>query len=244
MLVQLKDKLRKHEKQYSLLYTTYHTIRCAGKNPLQSDLNKIMRKIEHRIFVQIGSNDGIRDDPLHDALIKNRNWSGIFVEPMPKYFEKLQKNYGYSRKYQYANHAIGSCNEQRSLYYVSENARRLGDQLPDWYDLISSFEREHLVKHANGILEPFIEDVMVDVITLDTLKTKFGIKKFDLIVIDAEGHDWDIFCQIDFSEHKPKIIILEHKHIADRKIARIKESLDQQGYVYSTYGANIMATLK
>jgi len=244
MLEYFKGKLRSHDRLYSAAYKTYHTIRCGGKNPLQRDLNKAMKKKEHGFFIQIGSNDGVKDDPLRGALIENRSWSGIFVEPVPQYFEKLQKNYDYSKRYQYANCAVGRRNERRALYYVSDNARQLGDRLPDWYDLISFFDRDHLVKHADGILELFIEDISVEVVTLDTLKRNFRINEYDLILIDAEGHDWDTFCQFDFLECKPRIAILEHKHITDRNIIQIKESLDLHGHAYSTCGANIMATLK
>ena len=42
-----------------------------------------------KTFVQIGSNDGIKNDPLH-RYIKKNNWKGILVEPDKANFIKAQ----------------------------------------------------------------------------------------------------------------------------------------------------------
>lgn len=70
-------------------------------------------------FVQIGSNDGLSGDPLHD-FIMNNNWTGILVEPMPLLFEQLKKNYSSCpQKLVFANVAISNHNGEASFYYVS-----------------------------------------------------------------------------------------------------------------------------
>ena len=47
-------------------------------------------------FVQIGANDGVMMDPLHDVMktsaIRNRKWVGVFVEPLPVMMRKLKEN--------------------------------------------------------------------------------------------------------------------------------------------------------
>src|SRR4051812_22410129 len=52
-------------------------------------LSRAKRKVS---FVQIGAHDGKRWDLIHD-FIKRDGWSGLFVEPLPKYFAALQENY-------------------------------------------------------------------------------------------------------------------------------------------------------
>ena len=42
-------------------------------------------------FIQIGSNDGKYDNPIHEYVIKFK-WSGILVEPNINCFNKLVKN--------------------------------------------------------------------------------------------------------------------------------------------------------
>src|SRR4051812_3099016 len=55
---------------------------------------RIQRELAKRdevFFVQIGSNDGKRNDPIHDLAIGNESWNGLFVEPVPQLFEKLKE---------------------------------------------------------------------------------------------------------------------------------------------------------
>src|SRR5207245_6466419 len=42
--------------------------------------------------VQIGSNDGVANDPINESL-RARRWSGVLVEPIPYLFERLRANY-------------------------------------------------------------------------------------------------------------------------------------------------------
>lgn len=43
-------------------------------------------------FVQVGANDGVWDDPLHD-LVLEFHLSGLLIEPLPDIFDKLKHNY-------------------------------------------------------------------------------------------------------------------------------------------------------
>jgi hypothetical protein len=43
-------------------------------------------------FVQVGANDGIRDDALRPSVLKHQ-LSGVLIEPLPDLFAKLQRNY-------------------------------------------------------------------------------------------------------------------------------------------------------
>jgi hypothetical protein len=40
-------------------------------------------------FIQVGSSDGLRWDPLRKHIIKNR-WEGALIEPLPPVFELLK----------------------------------------------------------------------------------------------------------------------------------------------------------
>lgn len=43
-------------------------------------------------FIQIGSNDGILHDQIHNYVMKY-NWSGVLIEPVKYIFNSLVKNY-------------------------------------------------------------------------------------------------------------------------------------------------------
>ena len=48
---------------------------------------------KRQIVVQIGANDGEREDPVSRLLRNRRRWRGLLVEPLPRDFKQLVKNY-------------------------------------------------------------------------------------------------------------------------------------------------------
>jgi hypothetical protein len=61
---------------------------------------------ENVFFVQIGSNDGSRGDPLYAAVRRHGHWRGILVEPVPFVFERLKNNYDNDPRLIFENVAI------------------------------------------------------------------------------------------------------------------------------------------
>jgi hypothetical protein len=51
-----------------------------------------LRKNANLFFLQIGANDGVFCDPLHDLVLRH-NLSGLLVEPLRNLFERLRANY-------------------------------------------------------------------------------------------------------------------------------------------------------
>ena len=80
-------------------------------------------------FVQLGSNDGLSGDPLHE-LVRERRWTGLLVEPIPALFERLQANYRDVDGLQFLQCAVGDQDGPITLYRVQ--GTRPGD--PDYVD--------------------------------------------------------------------------------------------------------------
>lgn len=170
-----------------------------------------------RLVVQIGSNDGVSNDPLHEHLIKNRLWQAILVEPLPHLFEKLKKNYPSDARFRFVNAAINDGTEQ-PFYFLKEEAAQKLANMPPWFNQLGSFDREHLLKHLPAS-EPYIHTIMIKGVTLPDLLSE-GTKP-DILHIDAEGYDWKILSQLDVPHVQPGIILFEQKHLSevDRKAA-------------------------
>lgn len=66
-------------------------------------------------FVQIGANDGVRWDPLHDLILKH-HLVGLLVEPLPDMFEQLKKNYVSESQLSFENVAIATENGQSNSF--------------------------------------------------------------------------------------------------------------------------------
>jgi len=164
--------------------------------------------------VQIGSNDGKTDDPIHQLLLKRKGWQGLFVEPVPYIFERLKQSYPTEPRFRYENAAIND-GSSATFYWVDATAKQRIPDLPEWYDQLGSFCREHIVNHLDGILEPYIISQEVRGITLGQLFEKHAIGKIDILHIDTEGYDYKVLSQLDLSRHEPSVILFEYKHLAE-----------------------------
>jgi FkbM family methyltransferase len=181
-------------------------------------------------FVQIGSNDGMHDDPLRSLILKHPGWGGILVEPVPYAFERLKKNYAGRPNLHFENVAVSDCAGFMPFYYVSEAALDSISGLPKWYDQLGSFDRSHIVKHLGGALEPFIVEQPVPTKRLADVLLRNPGRTVDLLHIDAEGHDYAILSQVDFHQIRPRVILYEHVHLSDLQKRTAEASLKHNGY--------------
>ena len=168
---------------------------------------------ENAYLVQIGSNDGKTGDPLFQLFQNNKNWKALFVEPVPSSFEKLRANYSDSQRFICENVAINE-GQSMSFYWVDPKAKETLKDLPYWYDQLGSFDKQHILKHFDGALEPFIKTKMLEGITLPTLLLRNHISAIDILHIDTEGYDWKILSQLNLQQYEPKFILFEHHHLS------------------------------
>jgi FkbM family methyltransferase len=175
-------------------------------------LNTLLQKEDKVQIVQIGSNDGVNGDPIYDLLKNNTNWRALFVEPIPYLFERLKKNYGIDDRFTFENVAINDGSSQ-IFYSVNEEAKTYLPNLPVWFDQLGSFNKNNILKHLDGILEPFIKETQLNGMSLNELFNKNHIREITLLHIDTEGYDWKILSQLNLKYIKPKIILVEHKHL-------------------------------
>jgi FkbM family methyltransferase len=195
-------------------------------------LREFARVYPDAFFIQVGSNDGEQHDPLRSEILRH-NWRGIMIEPVPYVFERLQRNYGArANRIILENVAIGACDGTLPFYHLAPVADFEAEGLPQWYDGIGSFQREHVLKHVTHI--PDIADrlVRVDVpsLTFESLCKKHGIDRVDLIHIDAEGSDAEVVQSIDLDRHRPRLVIYEHYHLPAGVQGACRRHLEAHGY--------------
>jgi FkbM family methyltransferase len=163
-------------------------------------------------IVQIGSNNGITGDPVFHLALTKSKWQVLFVEPVPYLFEKLKSNYPVDSRFHFDNVAINDGSRQ-VFYYVNKDANKKLENLPNWYDQLGSFDKKHITKHLDGILEPFIEELEVKGVTLDQLFKSNHVDNLKLLHIDTEGYDWKVLKQLNLKKYTPDIILFEHEHL-------------------------------
>jgi FkbM family methyltransferase len=187
-------------------------------------LEILFRSVDDLTFVQVGANDGVLNDLLHPFL-ESSNPRGILIEPQAMPFRKLQARYGNRPELSLLQAAVDKQAGSRILYHCRD------DLLPsDAGALLSglaSFDRSQVVKAYRrqarrlGLTDHPDTAVVGDTVvtlTLDTVLNRSGYDRCDLLVIDTEGHDFEIIKSIDFSKMRPSVLIYEHIHLcrADR----------------------------
>ncbi|WP_395095161.1 FkbM family methyltransferase [Armatimonas sp.] len=180
----------------------------------------LMVQAKQAQVVQIGSNDGTSNDPIHRLLMKNQQWKALLVEPVPFVFERLKKNYGTSSRFAFENLAVGE-DESLDFYWVSQEAKVKFPTIPYWYDQVGSFSKDHVLHHFSEFeIEPYIVSENVKIISFSRLIEINKINKIDILHIDTEGHDYKVLSMVDFSETQPICILFEFKHLSfEEKIA-------------------------
>lgn len=199
---------------FSFFGAARYKFSCHRLSPARN-LKKLVGGGKGLTIVQIGSNVGSTDDPIHSLLDQNPSYHALLVEPVPHIFKLLCKNYSLNPKVRFANVAIGAQNGVSDFYFVNPLAKDKNADLPLWADQIGSFDRSHIVKHLGDRSPDFILSENIQILSLPELFELYEITSCDVIHIDAEGSDWLILQQLDFSRFKPHVILFEHKHLSD-----------------------------
>jgi FkbM family methyltransferase len=194
-------------------------------------------------FIQIGANDGLRNDPLREHIVA-APWTGVLVEPLPSAFAQLKSNYRYMSegRLTFVNAAISDHEGTLNLYTFEDEflatqplERRLS------YLRKSSFDRGHVESFVETEHRPFITSIEVPVVTIASLqRDHLPGQDVDLLVIDAEGHEATIIESIDFSEFCPDAIFFESHNLAGRSDV-VFELLSRAGYAVQALEGDSLA---
>ncbi len=207
---------------------------------IQERIVKAIGKKREAFFIQVGSNDGLQGDPIHDLILDHKDWRGIFMEPVDFLFERLRKNYQNDERFVFENVAIGSRKEAKRFYFVSEQAKDELD-LPFWYDQLGSFNRSHILESLGNEVDSYIVDSEITCVRLQDVLDRNRVTSIDLIHIDTEGFDYEVLSQIDLVRYKPTIILYEHKLLGEDQFKRARSLLQSAGYRLFEYGGDTLA---
>jgi FkbM family methyltransferase len=151
-------------------------------------------------FVDVGAADGITFS--NSYYFELAGWNGVCLEPDPRNFEFAKKRR--KKIYQYA---AGSKNGKAEFF--------ISDLHPD----LSGLKSQDLSK----------ESYQVKVVTLDSILAKEKVKKIDLLTIDTEGTELDVWKGLNVKKYKPEVVIIEYMAL-DKANYGIKDHVIKEGY--------------
>ena len=66
-----------------------------------------LSEVERFLVVQVGANDGVVNDPINKFIKDNpERVAGVFIEPQPNVFSRLEKNYSFLPRKMFLNCVI------------------------------------------------------------------------------------------------------------------------------------------
>ena len=184
-------------------------------------------------LVVIGAHSGVWLTTLFE---KYKNQKIILVEPVPYNILLLKENTKKYNNIRIETSAVSEKKEIKKFYFVKSSAiKKLGKH---WASGIGSFNKQHILNHANKrflVTDFDIEEVDIQYLTFLDLIEKYSILSIDLLQIDVEGAEFVILNSIDFEKISIKKIIFEFKHFDGTfnegpKLKLIKEKLINSNY--------------
>lgn len=235
MLANVRHWTKTHPQVYDTLKAVKRMV-SPRTDPVYAVLDAFSQAMDRTVrFIQIGANDGLRNDPVREFVVRD-HWQGVLVEPLPHIFELLVKNYAPSRfsGLHFVNAAVSSApGEALGFWTFRKDVLAAFDKETQLEFLRkASFDRAHVERFLHNA--PFgaeaLEEIKVPCVTVQYLIERyFNPPAYDLLVIDAEGHEDAILGSIDFAKAAPHAVFFESHHLGAKR-APIVERLKAADY--------------
>lgn len=179
-------------------------------------------------FLEVGAMDGVGHDALHAHIINNPGWRGLLVEPLPDMFAKLKANYAGRDNLLFENSAITDKNGEAQITRIPQDS--VNRDVPEWADGISTLKPDiHIIGNYDYLKDHSVTET-IKTSTFASLVDKYHITGIDVLQIDAEGYDKEIFDQIWAAGFRPSLIKIEINYLLYVVIRDLKYLLETNGY--------------
>lgn len=219
--------------------TGYSIVRTKTRNSIQQQMpitrddffNLYFSRVpKDFFFLQIGANDGLINDPIHEYVVRYA-LSGMAVEAQPNVFERLCETYR-GTQVECVNAAIGP----KDLTFYTVKPSMMNDANFSAMTCIASFNKKVMTgllkKNIPKGADPaeYIDENAVPVMGFDDLVRSYNIKKIDMLQLDCEGYDHELLRAFDFDRFSPSLINFESVFFSDEIREEIENMLISKGY--------------
>ena len=204
------------------------------------------------VFVQVGANDGVTNDPIHDFVTRYKP-RGVLVEPQTNAFNRLTETYRGSKfsNLKLLNCAIAS-QESITLWRIKPAFERIYKQhYKETANAsgITSFSRAHVESFLTKVMPNYfqdssfdeaIESIQVPACNWEGLFRICGFKNVTFLQCDVEGYDAELLRMV-LSGHEqwlPKAINFESKALCPDELAVLLGELVGNGYRVKRHGGD------
>jgi len=201
-----------------------------SKSQIKQDIildEKIFKGKKNGVFVEVGALDGFGASNTW-FFEKERNWSGLLIEPNPVEFNKRNEHPRENSVFE--NCAIsdvemdinflsieGPCNVLSGIveFYNEQHLNRINREL----EMYSSYPEGHELFSKKEVIK-------MKANRLQSLFDKYDMKNIDLISIDVEGAELQVLNSIDFEKTNISVFLIENNYGLEKET----EFLLDKGY--------------
>ena len=201
-----------------------------NKSQIGQDLildEQIFKGKRSGVFVEVGALDGFGASNTY-FFEKERDWSGLLIEPNPIEFNKmLQIDRSLSKKENCAISNVemdinflsigGPCNVLSGIieFYNAQHIARIERELSSY----SSYPEGHDLYSTREVIK-------MKAVRLQTLFDKYNMVDVDLVSIDVEGAEMQVLESIDFDKMNITCFLIENNYGLQKET----EFLNSKGY--------------
>jgi FkbM family methyltransferase len=180
------------------------------------DLDKLYTKYfglfsNHRTFVEIGAFDG--ESVSNTSCLADSGWRGFYVEPIQENYIKCLDRHK-NNNVIVANLSIGMEEGVQKIYGNG---------------ILSSLDKEHADLGIAKFNYPDYSESICYQLKMNTFLKRYNVPHgFDLLIVDVEGKEHEVFYSFNLNEWKPKMLIVElvdnHLYFTDNSsiVTRVK----------------------
>lgn len=168
--------------------------------------------VNNKTFVEVGAYDG--ESVSNTSFLADAGWKGYYIEPVHSSYIKCSERHVHNNVV-VSNLSIG----------ISEGVQNIYSN-----GILSSLDEEHAKLGVNKFNYPeYTKDVCYQ-IRMDTYLKNYNIPHdFDLLIVDVEGKEHEVFYSFDLKKWTPRMMIIElvddHEYFQENSgiVSRVKE---------------------
>ena len=184
-------------------------------------------------LVVLGAHIGIH---IKDEISKIKDSSILLVEPVPHNISAIKENLKEFKNIHLEPVAVASVRETKDFFFVK--ATSINKLKKHWASGIGSFNKNHLLNHRTKrflIEEDDIDKILIKTVKFEDLIEKYSITEIDKILIDIEGHEYEILRDMDLKKVRINSILFEYKHFdgyqkTGEKLEEILKKFEENNY--------------
>ncbi len=159
-------------------------------------LGKFLGEREFGYYVEVGAFDGVFASNTWG--LAERGWHGLLLEPVPELAEACRTFYAKHERVKVDQVAVGDAEKTIKIHYAG-TLTTASDEV---------FREYHSVDWAKNSLTA--QKAFVPCRRLDQVLVAHSVPLgFDLLVVDVEGFEWEVFQGFGLERWLPKMIIVE-----------------------------------